>query len=1207
MNRKITLFVFAVFCFLSQGYAQWAQLDGLYGGRTNDLKVHKNNLYVATDGGLYKSSDGNFYNLVTAPFMRANVYSLAEKDSNLYVGTLNGLYKTSDAGINWVKIDHGNSQYPIVGQVLFFKDKICIKIGNSIYGGYQPSCDYYTWSTDNGLTWSQPVINSISSMFSDGNNLYFIYLDYQSYQKTYLFKSNDGINWITDTIDKSKSVVQHSMLYNSKSKRLFASGFDDSKGGFLYTKDSVNNWVLQPFNQNIQSFYQHGDTLFAGTEDAVYFSINNDSYWSLMGNKIDAMSITSLTYFNGTFYSGGVNFSRAYTGGFAGGFYKFNRIKNSWEPSGKGILAASLFDVVCYKNKITGTYYHGTVGCKDFKYFAKLNNDWSGGLGILGDSLINFNCDSLNRYYKFNKLNVFDSTSNKWKPLNNNLPNYGGDCFLIDNKIIYFTSGTKFYKSSDKGKTFVFQNPSFSINESTYDLVKSANVLYMLTNSKIYVSSDEGKNWVGYPISSYLYNNMHLAEHNGVLFLCGNAGKSFAATGVLTSINGANWMEVNKGLPSKDIYSLYGHNNIIYAGLNGSVYYSLNYGTSWNLLSTGFPNVPVNKLFVNGLYLYASTKNAGIWRCNIDGLELKNNKTITGRVFQNLNSTCIAGTQKGVPNYLVKAEPGPYYAITDSIGQYTLNVDTGNYTIGLITPAQLRRVSNTVCPFSNTYSVKTDSTHKTDSNINFGVEIKYCPFLQLSISNSRLRRCFKGNTDISYKNSGIQTANGVYVKITFPDYVLPLNSKPAWSSKEGNVLTFDIGSLADGASGSISITDSIICGNEAIRGLTQCMKAQIYPSNACSTPSPEWDKSNVYVNGTCENGTTKMVIKNKGTGNMALNSEYRVFFDNVLVKKNQFKLNAGDSVLLSIVSNGKTVRVEADQHPKHPGYSRPRATDEGCVVPSSVVISKGFFLQALLDNGNADEQMVCSVIRDSFDPNEKVVIPSGIAAANYTLTNSELEYTIHFQNTGTDTAYNIVLIDTLSSFLDVNTFSSDISSHPYTVMFQGKGQAIKWTFKNIYLPNTSSNEKASHGFVKYKIKEKPGNSKGTVISNKAYIFFDYNSAIITNETMNTMYDTTFIDFKQGTGITSIVSSVNSSVKGVYLNIYPNPARDKLYIDTTIPDLNISIFTTTGQKVLDQPVILNHSGINIQHLQSGIYFYKIEGKAGNKIGKLVIER
>ena len=56
------------------------------------------------------------------------------------------------------------------------------------------------------------------------------------------------------------------------------------------------------------------------------------------------------------------------------------------------------------------------------------------------------------------------------------------------------------------------------------------------------------------------------------------------------------------------------------------------------------------------------------------------------------------------------------------------------------------------------------------------------------------------------------------------------------------------------------------------------------------------------------------------------------------------------------------------------------------------------------------------------------------------------------------------------------------------------------------MPDSNSNEAASHGFIKFRINQQPGNAAGTQIKNSASIYFDYNAPVATNEVLNTIFD-----------------------------------------------------------------------------------------------------
>jgi hypothetical protein len=110
-----------------------------------------------------------------------------------------------------------------------------------------------------------------------------------------------------------------------------------------------------------------------------------------------------------------------------------------------------------------------------------------------------------------------------------------------------------------------------------------------------------------------------------------------------------------------------------------------------------------------------------------------------------------------------------------------------------------------------------------------------------------------------------------------------------------------------------------------------------------------------------------------------------------------------------------------------------------------------------------------------------------------------MEYVIRFQNTGTDTAFTVKVLDTLDTDLDIFSVRSGVSSHNYSFRMHGP-RVLEWTFYNIKLPDSTTNEPASHGFVTFTVNQVKNLPDGTEINNRVGIYFDYNDPIITNTT-----------------------------------------------------------------------------------------------------------
>jgi hypothetical protein len=144
------------------------------------------------------------------------------------------------------------------------------------------------------------------------------------------------------------------------------------------------------------------------------------------------------------------------------------------------------------------------------------------------------------------------------------------------------------------------------------------------------------------------------------------------------------------------------------------------------------------------------------------------------------------------------------------------------------------------------------------------------------------------------------------------------------------------------------------------------------------------------------------------------------------------------------------------------------------------------------------------ILACAYDPNDKLVFPKGEDVLGYIPPSTEmLDYTIRFQNTGTDTALTVVVKDQLDPNLDWSTLNPIAFSHDVHIKVEETGEII-FTFENIMLPDSNVNELESHGFARFKIDLNEGIPLGTSIYNHAEIYFDANSAIITNTTINTV-------------------------------------------------------------------------------------------------------
>ena len=238
------------------------------------------------------------------------------------------------------------------------------------------------------------------------------------------------------------------------------------------------------------------------------------------------------------------------------------------------------------------------------------------------------------------------------------------------------------------------------------------------------------------------------------------------------------------------------------------------------------------------------------------------------------------------------------------------------------------------------------------------------------------------------------------------------------------------------------------------------------------------------------------------------------------------------------------------------------------------------------------------LVTGSFDPNEKTVEPIGVGT-NGAIGPADtlLTYTIHFQNTGTDTAFTVVIRDTLDpEVFDLASFRPLISSHPYRLNIDN-GNILVFNFDPIFLPDSNTTFAGSQGYVKFDIRLKKDLPAGTLVANKAAIYFDYNYPVITNSVQNT-----------------IVSTGEPEPEPLQLLLAPNPSTGQSRLTISSPKdlkwINAVLVNTNGSLVRQLYNSTSPAGkisvpVDLHDLSAGVYFILVRSDLGFRAEKLVL--
>jgi len=303
-------------------------------------------------------------------------------------------------------------------------------------------------------------------------------------------------------------------------------------------------------------------------------------------------------------------------------------------------------------------------------------------------------------------------------------------------------------------------------------------------------------------------------------------------------------------------------------------------------------------------------------------------------------------------------------------------------------------------------------------------------------------------------------------------------------------------------------------------------------------------------------------------------------------------LEPGEDYLVPLAAEGGTYTLITNQEPNAPGSDEPTTVFEGC-NGNGQGFSTGFSNLLPLNSGNPSQSFVCRENVGSYDPNDKMGYPLGWDGGNVN-EGTRLDYEIRFQNTGTDTAFTVVISDTLSPKLDLATFKMEASSHDYVVTIDTH-RVITWTFNNILLPDSTTNLLLSQGSVVFSIDHDASLSPGDSWENEAAIYFDFNEPVITNRTFHMITKD---------GLPTSVRGVEA--QAVNLQVFPNPVSDLLKVTAPADDIQptdlVVVTDIHGRPLLSSTYARLGQGLDVRSLPAGYYLLLLNDAAGRTRGR-----
>jgi hypothetical protein len=206
----------------------------------------------------------------------------------------------------------------------------------------------------------------------------------------------------------------------------------------------------------------------------------------------------------------------------------------------------------------------------------------------------------------------------------------------------------------------------------------------------------------------------------------------------------------------------------------------------------------------------------------------------------------------------------------------------------------------------------------------------------------------------------------------------------------------------------------------------------------------------------------------------------------------------------------------------------------------------------------------------SYDPNDiQVLEGDAVAISN---SGNYLHYIIRFQNTGNYYAERVVITAAIDEKLQWETMELESFSHSQRTAITN-GNLITFVFDAIYLPGQTQDDAGSNGYIAFKIKPKNTVNVGDVVLESASIYFDFNSAIVTNQVA-----TEYVEF---------LHTPTFDTESILA--YPNPVKQMLYFSGNEKNVNAEVYNSLGQMVLQ---VERASSIDFGAMPTGMYLVKV---------------
>ena len=246
-----------------------------------------------------------------------------------------------------------------------------------------------------------------------------------------------------------------------------------------------------------------------------------------------------------------------------------------------------------------------------------------------------------------------------------------------------------------------------------------------------------------------------------------------------------------------------------------------------------------------------------------------------------------------------------------------------------------------------------------------------------------------------------------------------------------------------------------------------------------------------------------------------------------------------------------------------------------------LVLNAAIAINGVTDEMQADNQFVYNQkVVNSYDPNEVECLEGEKLPTSKV--GEYLHYVIHFENTGTADAINVVLKDVIDE-AKFDMGSLQVIESSASVYTRINNNVAEFIFQNINLKPGGG-----RGHILLKVKSKSNLVSDDTVSQKANIYFDYNFPIETNNETTTFS----------------ALGVNENELDQTVKVYPNPVVNEVQISAQNNIRSVQVYDIQGRLLQVQTGGEMNAVLDLSTHNQGVYFLKITTDSGSKVERII---